>query len=100
MQQEAIELKLEVQALESYEIEIGEVNSLDLGQFQGNDIDLVFVFYQISKASDVSLKDDFKVEHSFDKEKISLDSLTSLFNINLYFDDHAYIQIQQICYEN
>ena len=73
MQQEAIELKLSVQPQESYEIEIGEVNSLDLGQLEGNDIDLVFVFYEITKASDASLTYDFKVDHSYDKGLITLE---------------------------
>ena len=51
------------------------MNSFDLGKFQGNNIDIVYISYKISEASNSSLKDDFKVGHSYDKrnDKISLE---------------------------
>ena len=57
----------------SYEVEIGETTPIDLGKFQGNDIDVVFVFYEVLEASDPSLKDDFEIDHTYDKGLLSLD---------------------------
>ena len=73
MLQEGLEEKLVVVPESRYELEIGEINSLDLGQFVGNDIKQVFVFYQISEASDTSLKADFSVDFSYEKEIITLE---------------------------
>ena len=56
----------------SYEVEIGQTTPLDLGKFQGNAIDIVFVFYEVLEASDPSLKDDFEIDHTYDKGLLSL----------------------------
>ena len=61
------EEKLAVQPEKSYEIEIGKMNTFYEGKFQGNDIDQVLSSYKISKASNISLEDEFKVELSYDK---------------------------------
>lgn len=70
---EDIEEKLVEPPESMYEIEIGEETTLDLGKFQGNDLDLAFVNYDIQSASNEVLKDDFTVTGSFKNEKISLE---------------------------
>ena len=42
------------------------MNSFSMGHFQGNN-NFVFIFYQISYASNDRLKDIFKVGYSYDK---------------------------------
>ena len=42
-----IDVKLLTLPKGRYDLEIGEITTLDLGKFQGNDIDLIFVNYKI-----------------------------------------------------
>ena len=64
-----IEEKLLTVPPSSYEIKIGEIKELNLGVFQGNGLDRVFLNYEIISASDESLKDKFKVQCSISRSK-------------------------------
>jgi hypothetical protein len=58
-----------------YGVEIGEMITLDLGEFQGNDLGrgVAYVNYEIKSTSNDSLKDNFNVVGFYKNEKVSLE---------------------------
>ena len=66
-----IEEKLSVQPKTMYKIRIGKFITLDLGKFQGNYLERLFLNYQILHATDESLKT-LKVKCTHKNKKIYL----------------------------
>ena len=56
----------------TYAVEIGQNIKLDLGKFQGNDLDLIFPNYEIQSTSHDSLNKTFKVFCTYVNEKVYL----------------------------
>ena len=69
---QGIEKKLETAPKESYDLEIGELNTIDLGHFQGNVERMFPPRFEIVSTSNKSLNDQFIVESHYQAYKMKL----------------------------